>query len=237
MAVNHLLILGANGTIGRSLAHHYQRLGWQLTLACRASDQHPLAAGVSVVEWDALSEDWSSLATSLAQSFPSHILYCVGSLHGPGLKVEKSIQQLDPQAMLHSFALNTVAFARLAALVRTLISRKQWLHLGVMSAKVGSISDNELGGWYSYRASKAALNMVIKSLAIELSRLNPDNRVLAIHPGTTVGPLTQPFAANIDPNHYYSPELSAERIASVMQQALDYQSGGFVNWDGQLLPY
>ncbi len=237
MDSKHLLILGAKGTIGSALANHYQQQGWQLTLACRQSSEHPLASQAQVIEWDALSEDWSELSEQLAVNFPSHILYCVGSLHGAQLKVEKSIQQLEPQAMMHSFALNTLAFARLAALVRTLISRKQWLHLGVMSAKVGSISDNQLGGWYSYRASKAALNMIIKSLAVELSRLNPDNRVLAIHPGTTIGPLTQPFASNIDPNKYYSPELSASRIANILQQALNYQSGDFINWDGELLPY
>lgn len=232
-----VLITGAHGTLGSALAQAYAKQGFSLLLACRRSQEHPLAAQAQMVEWDGLADDWSGLEQALAESLPTLIIHCVGSLHGPDLQVEKSISQLDAHAMQHSFALNCLAFARLAALIRPKIKRQQAITLATLSAKVGSIGDNQLGGWYSYRASKAALNMVVKSLAVELARLNSDNRVLALHPGTTMGPLTAPFASNIHPDHYYSPELSAQRLQTVLARAQQYESGSFLHWDGSRLPW
>lgn len=106
-----------------------------------------------------------------------------------------------------------------------------------MSAKVGSLEDNSLGGWYSYRMTKAALNMFIKNLSIECARKSSNILVASIHPGTTDSELSKPFQRNISPEKLYSAEQTADRLIAVMNNLSKHQHGKLLNWDGQLLPY
>lgn len=110
----------------------------------------------------------------------------------------------------------------------------KWISL---SAMVGSISDNRLGGWYSYRMSKASLNMFIRNLAIEWGRKAPGSLVVAQHPGTTDTHLSQPFQAGIAEGKLYSVELTASRLITVMQGLTAQQHGALLHWDGSVIPF
>ncbi len=111
--------------------------------------------------------------------------------------------------------------------------RKQPATFAALSARVGSIGDNRLGGWYSYRASKAALNQLLHTAGIELKRLNPASTVLAIHPGTTDTQLSKPFQANVPEGQLFEPAFSAERILEVIGAHGPDESGSFWAWDNQ----
>lgn len=227
------LIYGAGSTIGTALAERWQ----QQPLLLTARQPQALAErfpNAKVLAFDPLRDPQQKLAEFLAPYTVHSAISCVGGLHGDQLTVEKSLAQLNRNAAEYSFQLNTLSFATLAQVLAAQLSRQQPLTLAVLSAKIGSITDNQLGGWYSYRMSKAALNMLVKDIAIEWRRKG-DHKVIAIHPGTTESPLTQPFAKNIDPNKYWPPEVTAERIEQVMAQAPE--SGLLYNWDGTPLPF
>lgn len=106
-----------------------------------------------------------------------------------------------------------------------------------LSAIVGSIEDNRLGGWYGYRSSKAALNMLVKTASVELKRINKTASVITLHLGTTKGALSKPFTSNVADDKYYDTTTTAKRILAVANQITPQDSGGFFNWDGTRIPW
>ena len=158
------------------------------------------------------------------------VISALGILHQDGAKPEKGLAQLTLASMQASFATNT--FAPILLLKHLLpLLRKQPATFAALSARVGSIGDNRLGGWYSYRASKAALNQLLHTASIELKRLNQVSTVLAIHPGTTDTELSQPFQANVPEGQLFEPAFSAERIIEVVGAHGPADSGSFCDWD------
>ncbi len=158
------------------------------------------------------------------------VISALGILHQDGAKPEKGLAQLTLASMQASFATNT--FAPILLLKHLLpLLRKQPSTFAALSARVGSIGDNRLGGWYSYRASKAALNQLLHTASIELKRLNQASTVLAIHPGTTDTDLSQPFQANVPEGQLFEPAFSAERIIEVVGAHGPADSGSFWDWD------
>ena len=158
------------------------------------------------------------------------VISALGILHQDGAKPEKGLAQLTLASMQASFATNT--FAPILLLKHLLpLLRKQPATFAALSARVGSIGDTRLGGWYSYRASKAALNQLLHTASIELKRLNQASTVLAIHPGTTDTELSQPFQANVPEGQLFKPAFSAERIIEVVGAHGASDSGTFWDWD------
>ncbi|WP_122710540.1 SDR family NAD(P)-dependent oxidoreductase [Pseudomonas viridiflava] len=158
------------------------------------------------------------------------VISALGILHQDGAKPEKGLAQLTLASMQASFATNT--FAPILLLKHLLpLLRKQPATFAALSARVGSIGDNRLGGWYSYRSSKAALNQLLHTASIELKRLNQASTVLAIHPGTTDTELSQPFQANVPEGQLFAPAFSAERIIEVVGAHGAADSGTFWDWD------
>ncbi|MEE5070501.1 SDR family NAD(P)-dependent oxidoreductase [Pseudomonas alliivorans] len=158
------------------------------------------------------------------------VISALGILHQDGAKPEKGLAQLTLASLQASFATNT--FAPILLLKHLLpLLRKQPSTFAALSARVGSIGDNRLGGWYSYRASKAALNQLLHTASIELKRLNHSSTVLAIHPGTTDTELSQPFQANVPEGQLFEPAFSAERIIEVVGAHGPADSGTFWDWD------
>jgi len=158
------------------------------------------------------------------------VISALGILHQDGARPEKGLAQLTLASMQASFATNT--FAPILLLKHLLpLLRKQPATFAALSARVGSIGDNRLGGWYSYRASKAALNQLLHTASIELKRLNQASTVLAIHPGTTDTELSQPFQANVPEGQLFEPAFSAERIIEVVGAHGPADSGSFWDWD------
>jgi NAD(P)-dependent dehydrogenase (short-subunit alcohol dehydrogenase family) len=169
-----------------------------------------------------------------------HLLVtCTGVLHGgdarPGLRPEKALAQLDAEGFLHVMRVNALAPLQVLAAFAPLLRHDQRAVAATLSAMVGSIGDNRLGGWYSYRMSKAALNMGLKNAAIELGRGARDGPiVVAIHPGTTTTALSEPFLRHRTAR---SPAESAEHILAVLDGLTPANSGKFYNWDGRELPW
>jgi len=224
MTKTNTLIIGANGTIGSALVEAYDGTGQVMTLSRDQTDYQ--------------EESLSQIANELkAEHSFAQIICCIGTLHDDIVQPEKSLSQLNATTLQHYFYVNSVLPALIFKHFAPLLTKTEISRFASLSAMVGSTSDNQLGGWYGYRASKAALNSLVKTASIELSRTHKKSVLVAIHPGTTVGHLTAPFAKNIAPSKYYPPEQTAQRIKQVMGNLTPQQTGDFLNWDGQQLPW
>ena len=157
-------------------------------------------------------------------------LDATGFLHDDALRPEKSLRDLDPQAMARAFAINATGPALLMKNLLPRLPRAGKSVFATLSARVGSISDNRLGGWYAYRASKAALNQIVRTAAIELARRSPDAVCVALHPGTVDTRLSAPFARGRD--NVLAPAESAAHLLSVVDRLESRDTGGFFDWRG-----
>ena len=165
------------------------------------------------------------------------VLVCSGWLHGDGLMPEKRLRQVSRQGLLRSLAVNGYGPLLLARELESLLPRQVPSHFASLSARVGSIGDNQLGGWYAYRAAKAAQNQMLKTLAIEWSRRLPLACVTLLHPGTTATALSEPFQAGVPPERLFSPQRAAKQLLDVLETQGPAQSGSFLAWDGQTIPW
>jgi NAD(P)-dependent dehydrogenase (short-subunit alcohol dehydrogenase family) len=163
------------------------------------------------------------------------IIDATGMLHAPGVEPEKSWRAIDPTAMAQAFAVNAIGPALLMKHFLPLLPREGKSVFATLSAKVGSIGDNHLGGWYSYRASKAALNQLVRTAAIELKRSRPAAVCVALHPGTVDTGLSAPFAkAGLD---VQTPEGAAALMLAALDRLSAQDSGGFFTYRGEALPW
>ncbi len=149
---------------------------------------------------------------------------------------EKSYRSLDAETMAEVLAYNTIGPALIAKHVLPLMPRDRRAVFAALSARVGSISDNRLGGWHSYRASKAALNMLIRNFAIELGRSHKQAIIAALHPGTVDTSLSEPFQGSVTDGKLFTPDYSAERLLQVLEGLTPMDSGGCFAWDGERVP-
>jgi NAD(P)-dependent dehydrogenase (short-subunit alcohol dehydrogenase family) len=164
-------------------------------------------------------------------------IHAAGILHDASLQPEKSLADCNAANLLRSFEVNSIGPLMVARCLLARQVRRRQFSFTVLSAMVGSIADNRLGGWYGYRASKAALNQLIRTLAIECRIKHPGACILAIHPGTTDTALSRPFQRNVEPDKLYTPTQTAARILRVIQRAGPEQSGSFLNWNGKQIPW
>ncbi len=162
---------------------------------------------------------------------------CVGFLHRDGIEPEKHLGQVHADHLLESFRVNSLPTLLLAQALQPLFRHRQPSVLAAISARVGSIGDNRLGGWYGYRASKAALNMYIRTIAIEYRRTCPETRVIALHPGTVDTALSEPFQSGVPTGKLFTPERSATHLLEVIDRLDEDSSGRFYAWDGQEIPW
>jgi NAD(P)-dependent dehydrogenase (short-subunit alcohol dehydrogenase family) len=165
------------------------------------------------------------------------VINCVGLLHNESFQPEKSLQQLNTEQLLQYFQVNSISAALLAKHLLPLLKHQERSMFASISAKVGSIGDNQLGGWYGYRASKAALNMLMKTAAIEYSRKSPNTIIALLHPGTTDTRLSAPFQRNVPPEKLFSIERTVDQLWTVLEQLELKDSGQFFSWDGTSLPW
>lgn len=219
------VVIGASGGIGGALTRDLQG---------RISEQ---VIGLSRPELD-LADPGSiaRAANRIGQiGVPTLVLVATGALHGPEMQPEKTIRKLDPQAMALSFAVNTIGPALILKHFLPLIPRDRRAVLAVLSAKVGSIADNRLGGWYSYRASKAALNQVIRTASVELRRTHPKAICAAFHPGTVATPLSDGFAKT--GLQVQDPKDAAASLLDSIARLTPADSGAFMDRFGTPIPW
>ncbi len=165
------------------------------------------------------------------------VVHCVGVLHQGTLQPEKSLKQINSENLLHYFQVNSIGAVLLAKHLLPLFRHSDRSIFASISAKVGSIGDNQLGGWYGYRASKAALNMLMRNVAIEYGRTSPKTIVVTLHPGTTDTRLSKPFQKNVPPEKLFSVERTVNQLLAVMEKLQTEDSGQFFSWDGSRLPW
>ena len=163
------------------------------------------------------------------------VIDATGILHGPDMAPEKSWRELDPATLAQAFAINAIGPALLMKHFLPLLPRDRRAVFATLSAKVGSIGDNRLGGWYAYRASKAALNQLVRTASVELRRSRPQAICVALHPGTVDTGLSAPFAKS--GLQVQAPALAAQRLLTVLAGLKAEDSGEFFDYRGERLPW
>jgi len=230
------LVIGSSGGIGGALVAELcaDAAVGQVFAASRSPNAAP-SPKVSQIELD-LSDEASieSAANSCAHNGPLDIVIVAsGILHdAPDYLPEKSWSQLNATDMARVFAINCIAPALAAKHFLPLLNAQRRSVFAALSARVGSIGDNGLGGWYAYRASKAALNMMIRSLSIELARTRPEAVCVGLHPGTVATDLSAPFLSRVPAAQLFSPSRAAGYLLAVIADATAAQSGKLLAWDG-----
>ncbi len=236
------LIVGASGGVGRALTQ-------QLAADPRCGSVYAASrSGVAIEGAQSLSLDFSAPQTvedavaTASQDGPLHmVIVAAGVLvDEAGRGPEKSWRQIDPGYMAEVFKINTIGPALVArhaldALAKGRKDAPEKAVFAALSARVGSISDNRLGGWHSYRASKAALNQILKTCAIELARKRPHAACIGLHPGTVDTRLSEPFQGNVPDGKLFTPDYSAEQLLAVIDQVQSDQSGCVFDWAGEII--
>ena len=241
MTASRAVIFGATGGIGAALTRQLVGSGDFSVVYAGARNLPCVERPASVpFRFDLTDESSIEQAASVIGA-SGHIdlaIVATGMLHSPGQALpEKSWRAIDGQAMAVLFAVNTIGPALIAKHFLPLMRRDGRCVFAVLSARVGSISDNRLGGWHSYRASKAALNMLVRNFAVELTTRNAQAIAVAIHPGTVDTALTKPFQHGVPAGKLFAPDHSAAHILAAIDRLSAADSGGLFAWDGERIPY
>jgi NAD(P)-dependent dehydrogenase (short-subunit alcohol dehydrogenase family) len=169
---------------------------------------------------------------------PLRLVVCtVGVLHGDGLQPEKRLARVSRQALQLSFTVNACGPLLLAQALEAALPTDLPFHFASLSARVGSIGDNRSGGWYAYRAAKAAQNQLLRTLSLEWRRRYRQGCVTLLHPGTTATPLSAPFLGSVPAERLFSPARGAAQLLDVLEQQGPQTSGAFLAWDGSPIPW
>jgi len=233
--MSDLLVIGAGGVGNALLSQSAMRYAQERQFSTR---RHPV--GGQQLQLDLCDpQTYQPCLDALSnESFtPSRIIFAHGLLHADGKRPEKSYRELDLEWMTQVMQTNALGPISFVAQLMKQVPRQAAVQIAFVSARVGSISDNQLGGWYGYRASKAALNMLVKTLSIELSRTHPKVQVLALHPGTTDTALSEPFQARVPEGKLFTPEFSATAMLDVLDKHKGGDTGQFLAWDGSTIPW
>lgn len=228
---DNIAVIGSSGAIGsallRLLSSQYPNASLH---AFSRSGKYPI---------DYTDEASIEAAAKKASEFKplDMVIVANGILHDGDLMPEKSLKELSSEKFHRLFEANTVTPALIAKHFLPYLHKDKRSIFAALSARVGSISDNHLGGWYAYRASKAALNMVIKNTAIEMNRRYKQAIIVGLHPGTVDSALSKPFQANVSEKQLFTPDYSAKKLLKLLQELTPKQSGRCFAWDGEeILP-
>jgi NAD(P)-dependent dehydrogenase (short-subunit alcohol dehydrogenase family) len=232
------VVIGASGGVGRAICELLRGdARYAQVLALGRSGNEAIDIALDITDESSIESAAAQVSQATAHSGAALrlVLDATGFLHGNGFEPEKSWRQLDAAHMAHAFAVNAIGPALLMKHLLPLLPRSGRAVFASLSAKVGSIGDNRLGGWYSYRASKAALNQLVHTAAIELARRQPQAICVALHPGTVATRLSQPFSKS--GLEVQTPAASAARLLATIDGLSEADSGGFFNHRGEVLPW
>lgn len=237
--MNCAVVFGAGGGVGGALADRLAACGRYTQIHAGSRRPLPPRPHRTPFLYDLTDEGSIIDACSILETPPDLVLVASGLLHDQSRAVmpEKTLRAIQPEAMARMFAVNTIGPALIAKHLLPRLPKDRRAVFAVLSARVGSIGDNRLGGWHGYRASKAALNMLIANFAIEMRRTHPLAVIVALHPGTVATGLSRPFQSGVAPGQLFSPETSAEHLLDVIDRLTPEDSGGFFAWDGTRIPW
>lgn len=234
------LVIGAGSAIAAALINEMIHQH-SVSSIVAVSRQPPERAGLPQDSLDVpvryLSCDYSAagiraVAGQLNGAF-SHVFICTGVLHNDHIKPEKRIEDIDAERMAELLHINSILPALWLQALLAVIKSSPRCVLTVFSARVGSISDNQKGGWYSYRASKAALNMIVKTAAIEFARRAPGIKLLAFHPGTVDTLLSRPFQKNVAAEKLFTPAFVAQQLLAICAALPVDAEASYLDWAGE----
>lgn len=233
--IKNVLLLGATGGIGHALQEHLlsENSTLEIYALTRSPNDHSRIHSViaPTINETSLTEFLATIPNVKFDLVINTIGYLVNDQGGP----EKSLKDIDEEKLLEYFRTNAILTPVLAKVVRQHLSSEGFAFVA-LSAMVGSMGENELGGWYGYRASKAALNAFLKNIAIEWGRTNKRSLVLAIHPGTTQTRLSEKFNSRVT-HKIHTPAEAAANICQVIFGTPFQQTGSFLNWDGRVIAW
>ncbi|WP_121115274.1 SDR family NAD(P)-dependent oxidoreductase [Croceibacterium ferulae] len=223
------VVIGASGGIGGAL---------ELALVEEGTFRivHGFARSRSGVQHLDLVNEASIVAAAAHVSAgppPTLVIVATGLLHSGDSGPEKALRDLDPSWLAQTYAVNAIGPALVAKHFLPIMPKSGRAVFAALSARVGSISDNRLGGWHGYRASKAALNMMIRNLAIEERRRNDRSIVVALHPGTVDTALSRPFQGNVQPGRLFTAERAAMQLLDVIEELKVIDSGKLFDFEGK----
>jgi len=235
-----VIIVGSTGGIGAAFIETLSASAQvsRVYALSRQGKQHP-SPKVESLTFDFTDENQIETTTNALRGLGPFDLCIIatGLLQGEGIAPEKNMRAMSLEVFQKSFMINTFGPAMTAKHFLPLMRRDRKAVFAALSARVGSISDNRLGGWYAFRASKAALNMVLKTLSIEFGRRFKETVIIGLHPGTVDTELSKPFQANVPEGKLFTAEYSAEKLLKVIDQVKPVDSGLLFAWDGKQIPF
>lgn len=232
------VVIGASGGIGRVMGQQLLD-GGHTVLALSRSEGDLSGDRLTTGHLDLNNETSIEQAAYLAARIgaPDLVIIATGILAPDGQRPEKSSRQQGLDAFQSVFAINTFGPALIAKHFLPIMPRQGRAVFAALSARVGSISDNQLGGWHAYRASKAALNMLIRNYAVEYKLRNPDLIIASLHPGTVDTRLSKPYQKGVPNAKLFSPQQAAKALLAVTETLTPDQSGRVFDWAGlEILP-
>jgi len=230
------VVVGASGGIGAALVDALLAEPAFATVHALARSFHTEQAGrLRCLPIDITDEASIAAAAAGLEGTVRLVIVATGALHGSGMVPEKTYRTLDAAAMLDSYRINAIGPALVARSMLPLLAPQGRSVFAALSARVGSIGDNRAGGWHAYRAAKAALNMILRNLAIETARRTPDTLCVGLHPGTVDTQLSQPFQRNVAPNSLFTPATSAAHLLRVIDGLTPADTGRVLAWDGSTI--
>ncbi len=232
-----IVIIGSSGALGHSfvdLLSQYENVDEIIGFSRSENTiDNPKFKHHSI---DVCDSDSIEQAANQLDSF-NLLIVSSGILHENNLLPEKRVNDLDKAQLMHYFEVNTIGPALIGKYFMPKMDHHGKSVMAFLSAKVGSISDNGLGGWYGYRASKAALNMIVRNFAIEVNRMHPDPIIVSLHPGTVDSYLSKPFQKGVASDHLFEPDFAAGKLIEVIEELSPSDSGKFLDYAKKELPF
>jgi NAD(P)-dependent dehydrogenase (short-subunit alcohol dehydrogenase family) len=229
-------VFGATGGIGAAIAQQLANNSAIKIVHAGSRSANKADRKIRPFHFDLIDE--RSIEAAAAEIGPVDlVIIATGLLHSGPIQPEKSYRTQTSDAYARTFAINATGPALIAKHFLPLLPRDRRSVFAAISARVSSISDNRLGGWHAYRASKAALNMILRNLAIELGRSHPHAIVAGLHPGTVDTPLSEPFQRNVAEGKLFTPDYSAQCLLTVIDGLTAADSGKLFAWDGAEIPF
>ncbi|WP_077287260.1 SDR family NAD(P)-dependent oxidoreductase [Cognaticolwellia aestuarii] len=244
MTSHATLIIGANSEIAKAIAAQVINNDTaQLIVISRDCSfyQQDKFADAQLITLENYQEQTISQAVeTLKANMPiviTQVFICHGILHNERCQPEKRLEDFSADMFIETLTANTVTPMLWLKHLTPLLATKHECKVVIFSARVGSISDNKLGGWYSYRASKAAMNMLITSAAVELARRAKNMKLISFHPGTTDSPLSKPFQKNVPKGKLFNSEFVASRLLTIVASATIDGQASYLDWQGKEIPW
>lgn len=234
------IVIGASGGIGGGFIDHLASCDQVSEIyALSRTGAGPRGPKIKSLTYDFTDEDNIKAGAEVLRETGKFdiIIVATGLLQGEGISPEKNLRALSMDGFLKSFAVNTAGPAMTAKYLLPLLHRDRKTVFTALSARVGSISDNRMGGWYAYRAAKAALNMVLKTISIEHGRRFDKSVIAGLHPGTVDTSLSAPFQGNVPEGKLFTPEFSTGEMLKVLDGLTPADSGNLFDYAGKQVPF